>query len=31
MVRRRIVAARFPVLKTLEQFNWIWPKSLFKK
>ena len=27
-VRRRIVAARFPVLKTLEQFNWSWPKKI---
>jgi DNA replication protein DnaC len=27
-VRRRMVAARFPVLKTLEQFNWNWPKKI---
>ena len=26
-VQRRIAAARFPVLKTLEQFNWNWPKK----
>lgn len=26
--QRRIVAARFPVLKTLEQFNWTWPKKI---
>lgn len=25
---RRITAARFPVLKTLEQFNWTWPKKV---
>lgn len=25
---RRIQAARFPVIKTLEQFNWTWPKKL---
>jgi len=27
-VQRRIAAARFPVLKTLEQFNWNWPKKI---
>lgn len=27
-VQRRIAAARFPVLKTLEQFNWTWPKKI---
>ena len=27
-VQRRIGAARFPVLKTLEQFNWNWPKKI---
>lgn len=26
--QRRIQAARFPVLKTLEQFNWTWPKKI---
>ena len=26
--RRRIVVARFPVLKTLEQFNWSWPRKI---
>ena len=25
---RRVAAARFPVLKTLEQFNWTWPKKV---
>jgi DNA replication protein DnaC len=25
--RRRIQAARFPVVKTLEQFNWTWPRK----
>lgn len=27
-LRRRIKAARFPVLKTLETFNWDWPKKI---
>mgnify|MGYP001828583984 FL=1 len=27
-VQRRIHQARFPVLKTLEQFQWSWPKSI---
>lgn len=27
-IKRRIKAARFPVLKTLEQFNWNWPKDI---
>jgi len=27
-VRRRIQAARLPVLKTLEQFDWSWPKKI---
>lgn len=27
-VQRRVAAARFPVLKTLEQFNWTWPKKI---
>jgi DNA replication protein DnaC len=26
--QRRIQAARFPVLKTLEQFDWTWPKQI---
>ena len=25
---RRLQAARFPVIKTLEQFNWTWPKKI---
>ena len=27
-IERRIKAARFPVLKTLEQFDWNWPKKI---
>ena len=27
-IARRITAARFPLLKTLEQFNWNWPKKI---
>jgi DNA replication protein DnaC len=27
-VQRRITQARFPVLKTLEQFQWSWPKTI---
>jgi DNA replication protein DnaC len=27
-IERRVQAARFPVLKTLEQFNWSWPKKI---
>ena len=26
-VKRRIGTARFPVIKTLEQFDWLWPKK----
>jgi len=26
--QRRIKAARFPVIKTLEQFDWSWPKTI---
>ena len=26
--QRRLQAARFPVIKTLEQFNWNWPKKI---
>ena len=27
-VQRRIRLARFPVIKTLDQFNWSWPKNI---
>lgn len=27
-VQTRIKSARFPVIKTLEQFNWTWPKKI---
>lgn len=27
-VQRRIRLARFPVIKTLDQFNWAWPKDI---
>lgn len=27
-IHRRIAAARFPAIKTLEQFNWTWPKKI---
>src|SRR6266568_4030281 len=27
-IARRIAAARFPIIKTLEQFNWNWPKKI---
>jgi len=27
-VQRRIQSARFPVLKTLEEFNWAWPSKI---
>lgn len=27
-IKRRIQMARFPVVKTLEQFNWSWPKKI---
>ena len=27
-IERRIKAARFPVVKTLEQFQWSWPKKI---
>src|SRR6266540_4967005 len=26
--KRRIQAARFPIIKTLEQFNWTWPRKI---
>jgi DNA replication protein DnaC len=28
VIERRVKAARFPVLKTLEQFRWDWPKRI---
>ncbi len=28
VIERRIKAARFPVIKTLEQFRWDWPKKI---
>ena len=28
LVQRRLKAARFPVIKTLEQFDWSWPKKV---
>ena len=27
-IQRRIRMARFPVVKTLDQFNWSWPKKI---
>jgi DNA replication protein DnaC len=27
-IKRRISQARFPVIKTLDQFNWTWPKKI---
>ena len=27
-IKRRILTARFPVIKTLDQFNWSWPKKI---
>jgi len=27
-IRNRILAARFPVIKTMDQFNWTWPKNI---
>jgi len=27
-IARRVVDARFPVIKTLEQFDWSWPKKI---
>ncbi len=27
-IARRVAAARFPIIKTLDQFNWSWPKKL---
>jgi DNA replication protein DnaC len=27
-LKRRLTAARFPVLKTLDSFNWAWPKKI---
>jgi DNA replication protein DnaC len=28
VIERRVKAARFPVIKTLEQFHWDWPKKI---
>jgi len=28
LIERRVKAARFPVIKTLEQFRWDWPKKI---
>jgi len=28
VTKRRVQAAHFPVIKTLEQFNWSWPKKI---
>jgi len=28
LIQRRIKEARFPVIKTLEQFRWDWPKKI---
>lgn len=28
VIQRRVHEARFPVLKTLEQFRWDWPKKI---
>jgi len=27
-IQRRVAAARFPCLKTLDQFDWNWPKKI---
>jgi DNA replication protein DnaC len=27
-IERRVAAARFPCLKTLDQFDWTWPKKI---
>ena len=27
-IQRRIRMARFPVIKTLDQFNWSWPRKI---
>jgi len=27
-IQRRIAAARFPCIKTLDQFDWNWPKKI---
>jgi len=27
-IARRLAAARFPIVKTLDQFNWTWPKKI---
>src|SRR6266545_3685543 len=28
VIERRVKAARFPIIKTLEQFHWDWPKKI---
>lgn len=28
LIQRRIKAAKFPVIKTLDQFNWSWPRKI---
>jgi DNA replication protein DnaC len=28
IIQRRIQSARFPVIKTLDQFNWLWPRKI---
>ena len=28
LIQRRIKSAKFPVIKTLDQFNWSWPKKI---
>jgi len=28
IIQRRIKMARFPVIKTLDQFNWSWPRKI---
>ena len=30
-IARRLVAARFPFVKTLDQFDWNWPKKINRK
>ena len=30
LIQRRIKSAKFPVIKTLDQFNWSWPKKINK-
>ncbi len=28
LIQRRIRSAKFPVIKTLDQFNWSWPRKI---